>query len=134
MEETELQISLAEQILKEIVVDDVPFNEALRKKFQPRENEPLRKYRSFVAGLVGCELRHHLLFTALLKKIEGLDEDEKRLVALGLADVYYYKRVGYEEMAALVRSTFKSLAASFDVLVFPLIDVPDVCSNGATPQ
>ena len=102
MEETELQISLAEQILKEIVVDDVPFNEALRKKFQPRENEPLRKYRSFVAGLVGCELRHHLLFTALLKKIEGLDEDEKRLVALGLADVYYYKRVGYEEMAALM--------------------------------
>lgn len=104
MEETELQISLAEQILKEIVVDDVPFNEALRKKFQPRENEPLRKYRSFVAGLVGCELRHHLLFTALLKKIEGLDEDEKRLVALGLADVYYYKRVGYEEMAALVKA------------------------------
>ena len=104
MEETELQISLAEQILKEIVVDDVPFNEALRKKFQPRENEPLRKYRSFVAGLVGCELRHHLLFTALLKKIEGLDEDEKRLIALGLADIYYYKRVGYEEMTALVKA------------------------------
>ncbi len=103
MENTELQFSLAEEILKEIVVDDVPFAEALRKKFQPRENEGLRKYRPFVAGLVGCELRHHFLFKALLDPIEALSEEERRFAALALSDVYYYKRISYEDMVAFAK-------------------------------
>ncbi len=117
MEETELQFSLAEETLKEIVVDDVPFNEALRKKFQPRENEPLRKHRSFVAGLVGCELRHHLLFKTLLDPVEGLNDDDRRFLSLALADVYYYKRIPYEEMLALSKG---KLGEEKLALVLPL--------------
>lgn len=119
MEEAKLQISLSEEILTDIVEKDIPFNEALRMKFQPRENEALRKHRAFVAGLVGCELRHHLLFEALLTPIEGLDEAEKRFVALSLANVYYFKRIAYEEMLEIVK---ERLGEEKLALVLPLFE------------
>ena len=37
-------------------------------------------------------------------------------------------------IAARVRYTFTSLLANEEVCVFPRMEIPEVCSNGATPQ
>ena len=58
------EFDLAENILEDIVVNDTLFNDALKKVFQA--NPALRPMRAMVAGIVGCELRHHLLFEYLL--------------------------------------------------------------------
>lgn len=85
----ELDLSLA--ILSDIIDNDVPFNEALRKVFQADVNK--RPLRSSVAGLVGCELRHHLLFVYLTTPLENYSEEEKRILSLGLGDLYFVKRL-----------------------------------------
>ena len=55
------EFDLAQKVLNDILVNDVQFNEALRKLFQA--DQSIRPLRGSVAGLVGCELRHHLLLT-----------------------------------------------------------------------
>ena len=37
------------------------------------------------------------------------------------------------DIAAKCRSFFKVMFAIFETLVFPLIELPEVCSKGATP-
>ena len=92
------EFDLAQKVLNDILVNDVQFNEALRKLFQA--DQSIRPLRGSVAGLVGCELRHHLLFTHLVEeaKIEGLTEEEKMWIKLALADIYFFKRIPAEDM------------------------------------
>ena len=86
MEEFDLSLS----ILNDIVDNDIPFSEALKKVF--KTNVEKRPYRSTVASLLGCELRHHLLFAYLLNPFE-LDEEEKRLASLVLSNIAYVKKI-----------------------------------------
>ena len=92
------EFDLAQKVLSDILENDVQFNEALRKLFQA--DQSIRPLRGSVAGLVGCELRHHLLFTHLVEeaKIEGLTEEEKMWIKLTLADIYFFKRIPAEDM------------------------------------
>ncbi|MCR5692675.1 MAG: hypothetical protein K6G74_01715 [Bacilli bacterium] len=96
------EFDLAQKVLNDIIVNDVQFNEALRKLFQA--DPEIRPLRGTVAGLVGCELRHHLLFTHLIEgaKIEGLSEEEKMAIALALADIYFFKRISAEDIKAVL--------------------------------
>lgn len=106
------EFELSKEILSEIVDQNVNFADALKKKFQ--SDVTIRPLRSAVAGLVGCELRHHLLFSYLLEDKADWTVDEKEWVYLALANDYFFKRldsaalqaelkekIGEEKLAAL---------------------------------
>lgn len=92
----EFDISL--EILSAILDDGIAFNDALKNKFQ--KDIAIRPLRPFVAGLVGCELRHHLLFRFLIKEVEKdipeenkLTESEIRFLTLVLGNDFFYRHI-----------------------------------------
>lgn len=96
----ELDLSL--QILADIIDNDVPFNEALRKVFQADvEKRPLR---SSVAGLVGCELRHGLLFEELTANLADYSVEEKRFLSLALGDLYFVRRIASDSILEALKT------------------------------
>lgn len=110
-------LELCETVLTDIVVNDTPFAEALKKIF--KANVDLRPQRNTVASLVGCELRHHLLFSYLLKPIENLTDEDRRLAALCLAEYYFYQRLDKEQvdnhlLAKLGEEKIKALEPLFE--------------------
>lgn len=112
MEELDLSI----RILDDILDNDTSFNEALRKVFQNNpEKRPLRKD---VATLIGCELRHSLLFDFLTKPIDGLSDEEKRFLSLALGAIYFVKRHTKED---IVEALKKRLGEEKYLLSEPLI-------------
>ena len=56
---------LAKDILKKIIVENVPFSLALKQTFK-KENVA-KEDRSIVSALVGCALRHYLVMERLIK-------------------------------------------------------------------
>ena len=84
------ELDISKEILSDILEGDTLFAEALRKKFQT--DPSIRALRPNVAGLVGCELRHHLLFTYLLEPNKEWTTEEKYYAYLGLANEYFFKR------------------------------------------
>ena len=111
------EFDLSEKILEDIVVNNTQFNEALRKVFQA--DVSLRPMRTFVAGIVGCELRHHLLFEYLLKDHQDLLPEEKRAVSLALANLCFYKHISKDETMTILNkkvdeTRLKSLKPLFD--------------------
>ncbi|MBP5091036.1 MAG: hypothetical protein J6328_00535 [Bacilli bacterium] len=105
------ELDLSVEILAEIIDNGVKFNDALKAKFQ--NDVSIRPFRKDVAGLVGCELRHDMLFAFLLKGF-AWSEEEKRVASLLLANNFFYKhfpadmvknaaleKLGEEKMAEL---------------------------------
>ncbi|MEE3402393.1 MAG: hypothetical protein VZR76_05260, partial [Candidatus Enteromonas sp.] len=105
------ELDLSVEIIADIVDNGVKFNDALKAKFQ--SDVEIRPFRKDVAGLVGCELRHDILFAYLLKGFDWAPED-KRVASVLLANNYFYKhfpadmvkaaaaeKLGEEKMAAL---------------------------------
>ncbi len=93
------EFDLALEILNEILDNKVPFGEALKDKFL--KDVAIRPLRSSVAGLVGCELRHHILFTYLIDEIEKdvpedggrLSGSERRYLSLLLGNDFFYRHI-----------------------------------------
>ena len=85
------EFDIAISVLGDVLDNGTPFNEALRKVFQA--NVDYRPMRGTVASLVGCELRHHLLFTYLTKDIADYSDEEKRFLALALANNCFAKHL-----------------------------------------
>ena len=98
MKELDLSIS----ILNEIIDENVPFAESLRKVFQT--DVSLRPMRAAVAGLVGCVLRHLILFDKLASPFVDFTVEEKRRLYLGLANNYYYRHYEPEEIKAEIKA------------------------------
>lgn len=96
------EFDLSKVVLDDILDNDTPFNEALRKIFQT--DPSLRPQRSLVAALVGCELRHHLLFGSLVNRYEDFEESEKRYLRLALGDLCFVKRISREEMVEILKN------------------------------
>ena len=94
------EFDLAKKVLDDVVDQDTPFSEALRKVFQNDVN--LRPMRNLVAGLLGCELRHHLLFSYLTEPLTDFDVAEKRYLSLALADAYFFKRIPLDQLQAIL--------------------------------
>ena len=92
------EFELALQILHSVKVDHVYFGEALKAMFQ--KNIELRPLRKEVAGLVGCELRHDILFGKLFEGLEGLEDGDKELLSLVLANDFYFRHFPQEEIDA----------------------------------
>ncbi|MBQ9456965.1 MAG: hypothetical protein IJU64_00430 [Bacilli bacterium] len=118
-----IEFDLSLEILTEVMEKKVPFADALKNKFF--SNPALRPHRNVVAGLVGCEIRHHILFEYLLKDIEGLTEEEKRYVELALANDYFFHRFAREEIDTIVA---EKLGAEKMEKIQPLLD------NSANPE
>lgn len=95
------EFDLALQILDDVLDNDTPFNEALRKIFQ--SDASLRPLRGTVAGLVGCELRHHILFGYLTRPLESYSDEEKRILSLALSDLYFSKRLKQEDLMDILK-------------------------------
>jgi 16S rRNA C967 or C1407 C5-methylase (RsmB/RsmF family) len=95
------EFDLAEKVLEDVVENDTYFNEALRKIFQANVN--LRPMRGMVAGIVGCELRHHILFEYLLQDLTDYTPAEKRTLSLALANLYFYKHIKKEDIIAILQ-------------------------------
>ena len=110
------ELDLSVEILNDILDNDVDFNEALRKVFQSDVNK--RPMRSSVASLVGCELRHSILFNYLTKPLEGLTEEEKRYLSLVLGNLYFSKRF---EKEVVISSLKERLGEEKYKIVEPLI-------------
>ena len=93
------EFDLSLEILNQILDEKIAFNDALKNKFQTEI--ALRPLRPLVAGLVGCELRHHLLFLFLVSGIEKelpegtepLNEAQKRFLALVLGNDFFFRRL-----------------------------------------
>lgn len=111
------ELDLSEKILADIVDNDVTFPEALKKVFQ--SDPSIRNERSLVAGLVGCELRHHLLFSYLTEPLTGFEVADKRALSLVLGDLYFYKRIPNADILAALKS---QLGEAKMALAQPLID------------
>ena len=94
------ELDLSIKILNQVLDDHLPFSEALRLTFQ--STPELRPMRANVSGLLGCELRHHLLFTYLLKEID-LTEEEKRIASLGLANDYFFRHYERDVMDEAIK-------------------------------
>ncbi len=96
------ELDLASKILDDIIDNDTSFNEALRKVFQV-ETE-LRPLRKIVAALVGCELRHSILFDFLTKDLQDFSVAEKRFVSLALSDLYFVRRFAKEDITNALKT------------------------------
>lgn len=115
MQEFELSLKVLEDILDK----DIYFNDALKKRFQAEV--AIRPLRATVAGLVGCELRHHLLFVYLIGElgIEGMSEEQKRSVALALANIAFFKRIPEDKIKEIL---LEKLGQEMLEKVSPLLD------------
>src|SRR5574344_440318 len=94
------EFDLSKTVLDDIIDHDTPFSAALRKVFQ--NDLALRPLRTMGAGLLGCELRHHLLFAYLSEPLADFDPAEKRFLALALADAYFFKRIPMDQLTAIL--------------------------------
>jgi len=109
----ELDLSL--NILNDVIDNDVTFAESLKKKFQ--SDPAIRPMRANVAGLVGCALRHQILFDYLVKDLDALTVTEKRLVSLCLANDYFFRHF---ETGLIDAATKEALGEEKFALVEPL--------------
>ena len=121
------QLDLSIEILKEVLKEKKTFASALKDKFQA--NVEIRPLRADVAGLVGCELRHHLLFQYLCKDLPGYEPKDVYALSLVLANDYFYRHFPAEEMyeAAKELLSEEQLAAAkplFDIIALPEQYIP----------
>jgi len=95
------ELILGQIVLGDILENDTFFNEALRKVFQT--DPSLRDKRPLVAGITGCELRHHLLFEYLLRDLkDGLTPLQYRYTLLVLANSYFYHQLNEETLESFL--------------------------------
>lgn len=109
------ELDLSVEILN-AVLDGTEFGTALKDKFQ-KEVE-IRPLRHDVASLVGCALRHSILFTRLLDKVEGLEESDKRIVMIGMANNYFCRRYEKKDMDEAIKGLLgeEKLAIALPIL------------------
>ena len=106
------KFDIARETLEEILDKKVPFNIAtksiLDKYSVPQED------RVLITGIVGCELRHHLLFKALIEEdLKEASEVNQASILLALANHHFYQKFDEQEVIAL---TFKATKIDKKVL------------------
>ncbi|MCR4879874.1 MAG: hypothetical protein K5906_02840 [Bacilli bacterium] len=91
---------IAIEVLSEILDKNIPFNLATKNtldKYSVQKDE-----RGVVTGLVGCELRHHLLFSELIKEeLPEASEVSPNSILLALADFHFYNKFDAQEVVAI---------------------------------
>lgn len=97
------EFELANALLNDILLNDVTFKKALKTAFPKNSHD--RVYLSKVSALVGCELRHHSLFLNLSHSLnENITNEEKNLIFLAMANIYFLKKHDNVEVIKYVKS------------------------------
>lgn len=87
---------IVHSILSNILHNDVPFALALRSGFKKMSVDP--EIRGTVTALVGCELRHHLLFRQIVKDYFHYENDfNYTSMYIALANILFAKRLDDSE-------------------------------------
>ena len=97
------KFNIAIETLDSILKDGVPFNLATKNTLD-KYSVPLDE-RSDVTGVIGCELRHHLLFETLINdafQVEEGKEFSHSGLLLALANYHFYQKFDKQEVVALV--------------------------------
>ena len=82
--------SLAHSVLLQILENNVSFSLAIRNAFNDEKNKTL--IRSDISSLVGCSLRHYLVFTDIIKtRYENLDNSQTVYLLLALSNALFIK-------------------------------------------
>ena len=82
--------SLAHSVLLQILENNVSFSLAIRNAFNDEKNKTL--IRSDISSLVGCSLRHYLVFTDIIKtRYENLDNSQIIYLLLALSNALFIK-------------------------------------------
>lgn len=96
------EFELAKVIVLKLVKDEMPFALALRNVFHKNNVDNTKK--SNITALVGCELRHHLIFDNLIERFFDEVEFEKTVyLRFLLANKLFLKRFANNELFALAK-------------------------------
>ncbi len=95
-------VDVVYSILNDIFLKDMRFNVALKNNYINLKVE--RTARASISALVGCELRHHLLFVELINNVEPFDINTHLPVCIYLANHLFYKRFDENELNILVKT------------------------------
>ena len=90
------KIDVVISILNDVFTKDMRFNVALKSNYINLRVE--RSVRPMISGLVGCELRHHLLFVELINEVTPFDISKHLPVCVYLANALFYKRFEEKEI------------------------------------
>ena len=98
------EFELSKQILLNLVINEVPFATALRQMFKKIDADPAT--RSNVTALVGCELRHHLIFENLINRFlgEGLEFEKTVYLRFYLSNHLFLRRFNDKDILALAKA------------------------------
>lgn len=118
------ELITSQKVLKEILYTDISFSSALKKTFQ--NDEALKDIKGIVSALVGCELRHHFLFSSLLQETNiQFNDDEKCLIYVALSNNLFLKRLNEDEVTDFIKSSFDEQRFSNLVKMLTFRDSPN---------
>ena len=96
------QFEISKVILTKLVVKEIPFAIVLRNQFKQSNLDP--QTRSNITALIGCELRHHLIFDNLIERYFGDVEFEKTIyLRFALANSLFLKRFPEDDLYDLAK-------------------------------
>lgn len=100
------KFEIAIEVLDAILEQNIPFNLATKNTLD-KYSIPADE-RSNVTGLVGCELRHHLLFQELVKEeLEITEGTSTSSLLLALANYHFYHKFDAQEVVAITSRATK---------------------------
>lgn len=104
---------VARDLLSEVICNNLTFSNAL--KINAKKYSLYKDVFSVASALVGCELRHHLIFQEVTRRQFGELSDINTLtVCIALANNLFIKKVDEKEVLAFVLNTFNENNAAFD--------------------
>lgn len=100
------ELFLSNQVLNDILLNGLTTKKAIKDVFLKHPKD--KSYASMVGVLVGCELRHHILFSEnFIDVLEGLTDEEKNLVYLALANSFFLKKLDRKDVIKYVKDVLK---------------------------
>ncbi len=98
-------LEIVQNVLNQILFQEVEFQNALRLAF--KDNPSDKEHARLVSAIVGCELRHHLLFERIIKDLGGEYSDEQKcFLYAALANNLFLKRIAQDDIVSFVHSIF----------------------------
>ena len=95
------ELLLSKEVIKRVIEEDKTFKEAIKEVFLANEKDA--ELTPIVSALSGCELRHHLFLSKLVKEFDL--GDNKYLLLLALANNFFLRRIDKEKVTSFIKET-----------------------------
>ena len=100
-------IGLALDIYKKVVFENVPFSLAIKNEWKNKNVEAPQ--RNEVSALVGCALRHYLIFEYRISELKiDFSNKEKLCIMLVLANNLFIKKFDNSDILGFINENFSS--------------------------